>query len=238
MRIIPVIDLMGGKVVHAVQGERERYKPLRSVLVDAPYPLEVALVFKRLGLKELYVADLDAICSRGRNLNAIGQIASQTKLRLMVDAGFRRADEVKDYIEKGVGKIVLATETLESFDGVRKVIAKYGALVVASIDLKFGKVVARSRAVRLPLEELIKRFEAEGASEILLLCLDRVGTRQGASCEILKEALSYATVPVLVGGGIRDIADVRRLQEQGASGCLVATALHEGIITKKDFSKK
>jgi phosphoribosylformimino-5-aminoimidazole carboxamide ribotide isomerase len=86
--------------------------------------------------------------------------------------------------------------------------------------------------MQLPLAELIQKFEAEGASEILLLSLDRVGTAQGPNHTILKDALSYATVPVLVGGGVRDIADVRRLQMQGASGALVATALHNGTITK------
>jgi len=230
MRIIPVIDLMGGKVVHAVRGERERYKPLRSVLVDSPDPLRVALAFKRLGLKELYVADLDAICSTGRNLNTVEQIASRAEPELMVDAGFRRANEVEGYVNMGIEKIVLATETLESFDEVQKVITKYDVRVVASIDLKFGQVVARSGSMLLPLKELVRRFEAYGASEILLLSQNRVGTGQGASYEPLKEALSCATVPIIVGGGVRDITDIRRLQNEGASGCLIATALHKGII--------
>jgi phosphoribosylformimino-5-aminoimidazole carboxamide ribotide isomerase len=232
VRIIPVIDLRGGKVVHAVGGRSERYKPLRSVLVDNPDPLGVALAFERLGFQELYIADLDAICSEGRNLSEVERIASRTGLKLMVDAGFRRATGVKDYIERGVKKIVLATETLEGFEEVRRVIAEYGVRVVASIDMKFGRVVAGSKAMRLPLEELIRRFEAAGASEILLLSLDRVGTGRGASHETLKRALSHATVPVIVGGGIRDIADIRRLQSQGASGVLIATALHRGAITK------
>lgn len=235
MRIIPVIDLMGGKVVRAVRGEREGYKPLRSVLVDAPDPLEVALAFEGLGLEELYIADLDAICSTGRNRGEVERVASKTKLELMVDAGFKRADEVESYVERGVEKVVLATETLESFDEVQKVITKYGVRVVASIDLKFGEVVASSGAMRLSLAELIRRFEASGASEILLLNLDRVGTGQGPDYAILKEALAHANVPMLVGGGARDVADVRRLRKQGASGVLIATALHEGLITKGDL---
>jgi len=235
MRIIPVIDLMGGKVVHAVRGQRERDRPLKSVLVDTPDPLEVALTFERLGLKELYIADLDAICSMGRNLRAVGRIASRTKLKIMVDAGFRRADEVEGYVKNGIEKIVLATETLENFGETQKIVAKYSMPVVASIDLKFDKVVARSRAMRLPLEELIRKFEAEGASEILLLNMDRVGTCQGVNYEALKEAANCASVPVLVGGGVRDMMDIQRLQRDGASGVLIATALHKGMIKKDDL---
>ncbi|KUO40748.1 MAG: hypothetical protein AVW06_02135 [Hadesarchaea archaeon DG-33-1] len=235
MRIIPVMDLQRGKVVHAVGGQREDYKPLKTLLARSSDPLSIAIAFRRFGLKELYVADLDAICSTGHNLNPIGQISSQNMLGLIVDAGFRRADEVESYVKKGVKKIVLATETLGGFNEVSKVIAKYGVQVVASIDIKFGRVIAKSRSMQLPLAELIQKFEAEGASEVLLLSLDRVGTAQGPNHAILENTLSYATVPVLVGGGLRDITDVRRLQVQGASGVLVATALHNGTITKDDL---
>lgn len=235
MRIVPVMDLMGGKVVHAVRGQRERYRPLETILAKVPDPLSIALAFQKLGLRELYVADLDAICSTGQNLDVVEQIASQTKLELMVDAGFRRAADIEGYVEKGAKKIVLATETLEGFDEVSKVIAGYGVQVVASVDIKFGQVVTKFKAMRLPQGELIRRFEAGGASEILMLSLDRVGTAQGPSYEILKKALSHATVPVLVGGGVRNIADIRCLQKQGASGVLIATALHKGIIKKDDL---
>lgn len=235
MRIIPVMDLRRGKVVHAVSGQREKYKPLTSLLAKGSDPLSIVIAFQGLGLKELYIADLDAICSTGHNLDPIGQISSQSMLELMVDAGFRRADEVESYVKKGVKKIVLATETLGSFNEVSKVIAKYGVQVVASIDMKFGRVVAKSRSMQLPLAELIQKFEAEGASEVLLLSLDRVGTAQGPNHTILENALGYTTVPVLVGGGVRDIADVRRLQVHGASGALIATALHNSTITKGDL---
>lgn len=235
MRIIPVMDLQRGKVVHAVSGQREKYKPLKSLLARVPDPLSIAIAFQRLGLKELYIADLDAICLTGHNLDSIGQISSQNKLELMVDAGFRRADEVESYTKKGVKKIVLATETLGSFNEVSKVIANYSVQVVASIDIKFGRVVAKSQSMQMPLAELIQKFEAEGVSEILLLSLDKVGTAQGPNHAILENALSCTTVPILVGGGVRDIADVRRLQMQGVSGVLIATALHNGTITKDDL---
>ena len=61
MRLIPVIDLKGGLVVHAVRGDRRRYAPLESRLVDGPQPDRVARAFWQRGLREIYVADLDAL---------------------------------------------------------------------------------------------------------------------------------------------------------------------------------
>lgn len=237
MRIIPVIDIMGGKAVHAISGQREKYKLLKSVLTKSSTPLSVASAFKKLGLEELYVADLDAISSGRRNLRLIGRIASQSGMKLMVDAGFRQAGDIGSYVKSGVNKIVLATETLESLNEVSKVVADHGVEVVASIDMKFDQVIAESEAMRLPIMELVQKFEAEGASEILLLSLDRVGTAQGPDHTTLKDMLNRTTVPVLIGGGIRDIRDIKDLQGLGVSGVLVATALHRGIITKEELNR-
>ncbi len=237
MRVIPVIDIMHSKVVHAIAGERERYKAVRSVLVGNSDPLSVARAFQKLGLEELYIADLDAIRRIGHNHRVIGQIVAETGMKIMVDAGFRRADEVDKYVEKGVEKIVLATETLESFEEIPKLINAHKMPVAASIDVKFGHVVARSDLMRLRLEELIRKFEGEGASEIILLSLDRVGTQGGPDFESLNLALQCTNMPVLVGGGVISIEDIRLLRDHGAAGVLVATSLHKGVITREDINR-
>ena len=238
MRIIPVIDLMHGKAVHAVAGKRERYTPVKkSVLVRHPSTLSIAKALQGLGLEELYIADLDAICQIGHNHDLIGQIVAETGMKVMVDAGFRFADEVSEYVDEGVEKIVLATETLESFEEIPKVINDYKAQVMASIDIKSGQVIAESDSMQVPLAELIRKFEDKGASEIIILSLDRVGTERGPDLESLKLALQCKSMPILVGGGVRDIKDVHLLCAQGAAGILVSTALHKGIITKNDLGR-
>ena len=235
MRVIPVIDILDGKVVHAIAGRREKYRPVMSTLVKASDPLSVAMAFRGLGLRELYIADLDAICSSGQNLGWIGRIASQSGMEVMVDAGFRRADGVEAYVERGIDKIVLATETIEGFEEVRKVVDDYRLPVTASIDVRWGRIIANSKQMRLPLADLIRKFEAAGASEFVVLSLDRVGTSEGPDHTLLKGALMQATVPVLVAGGVRNVADIRHLRKSGAAGVLVATALHEGRIKKDDL---
>ena len=173
----------------------------------------------------------------GNNLDLISQLILRSGMKIMVDAGFRKAREAEDYAAKGVKKIVAATETLESFEEVSRMKDALNASVVASIDLKAGEAVAESEAMRLPLEELVARFETSGASEIILLSLDRVGTAQGPDLRSLKNVLKCATVPVIVGGGIRSIADIHALRECGAAGALVATALHKGSIGRFYFDR-
>ncbi|HKM59743.1 MAG TPA: HisA/HisF-related TIM barrel protein, partial [Candidatus Bathyarchaeia archaeon] len=61
MKVIPVIDILNGIVVHAVRGKRREYQPLQSSICNSIEPLEIAKTFKTLGFSELYIADLDAI---------------------------------------------------------------------------------------------------------------------------------------------------------------------------------
>jgi phosphoribosylformimino-5-aminoimidazole carboxamide ribotide isomerase len=237
MRIIPVIDLLDGKVVHAVAGDREKYGPIKSVLTKSSDPLSVAKAFRDLGFEEIYTADLNAIRSKGRNLDSIGEMISRSRVKMMIDGGFKRACEAKPYVEKNVSKIILATETLESFEEIEKARNDYGLPVIGSIDMKGGLVITRSQKIRLPLTDLINRFEGGGASEIIILDMDRIGTSQGPNFELLEKVLNITSVPVLAAGGIRDITDIYRLRELGIDGALLATALHKGRITKEDLDR-
>lgn len=80
--------------------------------------------------------------------------------------------------------------------------------------------------------KLIQIFEESGASEIIILSLDRVGTSLGPDWGLVQDALNHAHVPILVGGGIRNMDDVRELEKLGVEGVLLATALHKGVFTK------
>jgi len=237
MRIIPVIDIIRGVVVHAVAGERDSYKPVNGILTRDPSPLSVANAFLKLHLEELYIADLDAIRRIGHNSMEVGKIVAETGMRVIIDAGFRRMNDVSGYVKMGVEKIVLATETLESFGEISKIIDAYKTPVVASIDLKPGGVIAESDTMRLGLKELIRKFEDGGVSEFILLSLDRVGTQIGPNVELLKLTLQYTDLPVIVGGGVRSTEDIYLLRENGAAGVLVATSLHTGLITKQDIAQ-
>ncbi|KXB00171.1 hypothetical protein AKJ47_02605 [candidate division MSBL1 archaeon SCGC-AAA261G05] len=236
MRIIPVIDLKNGLVVHAKAGEREKYEPIESHIADSPEPLSVALAFQNLGLEELYVADLDRISSNGDNLDILSQLTSRTRIRIMVDGGFRKASEVKPFVESGVARIVLATETLENFDEIRRIRDNYDLSLVGSIDMKGKRVVARSPRMRLPFSKLIQEFSDAKVEEIIILSLDRVGASVGPDEELLRKALEVTTTPLIVGGGIRNITDISELRDLGASGVLLATSLHEGEIGEEEIS--
>ncbi len=235
LRIIPVIDLKNGKVVHAVAGEREKYEPVDSVLVDSSNPLPLTREFQEYGFKELYIADLDSIQNQGDNLEIINRLTSETELTVMVDGGFSRIEDVKNYADVGIDKAVIGTETLQDFDLISKISECYELSVIASVDIKESEVITGSSEIEKSIEKLIENFQRNGVSEIIVLNLGKVGTSEGPSTEFLPKILNTASVPILFGGGIRDVSDIKNLSNQGVSGALIATAIHSGSISRRDL---
>lgn len=233
MRIIPVLDILDGVVVHAVAGVRQEYLPIRSVLCTSVNPPDVALAFKSIGFKQLYVADLDAILGNVPNFRRYEEIKAATGLQLMVDGGVADVENARKVLESGASEVIIGTETLKELEFVKQAIESFGQdRVVVSLDLKDGKIVSVSEAIRFsdPLA-LAMRFQQMGVTRIIVLDLAKVGTGQGVNVAIVKEILEKVQVEVLTGGGVRDIQDLHLLRRLGVSGVLLGTALHSGRLT-------
>jgi phosphoribosylformimino-5-aminoimidazole carboxamide ribotide isomerase len=239
LNVIPVIDILNGKVVHAVRGKRSEYKPLQSVLCDSVEPLEVAKTFKELGFSELYVADLDAIIDCSANFQALKRIVDETGLKLMVDAGVTAMERARSLLDAGAAKLVIGTETLQDKGFVGEATRFFGAdRVVVSLDMKADKVL-----VRLGFNGctdpscLLREFKNMGVSQVIVLDLTRVGSGEGVNVDFIKKVLSELGMNAYVGGGIRGIDDLVELKNLGVSGVLVATALHSGKISVQELRK-
>lgn len=239
MRIIPVVDLMKGIVVHGQMGERKKYKPIQSVLCHSADPLTVAYAFKdKLQLKELYIADLDAISLHDySNLKEILKIKQNTHLNLMLDCGIRSIDDIVNVISEKIDRIIIATETLSGLNELERIVNQIDqSKLILSIDTMHNKILASSKVIM----ELNPRAVAEygydlGIKECIVLDLSKVGSERGPNITIAKEIVDNVDISVITGGGIRYIDDIHYLEENGFAGVLIATALHNGNITLSDL---
>ena len=239
MRVIPVMDMLNGVVVHAKKGERENYRPIESVLTPSKDPLVIGGIFVDLfGFKEVYIADLDAIQSSWALTNfSVLEKLSQLGIELMVDCGIDSLEKAKVILDLGVNKVVIGTETLASLMQYEDIIREIGEeKVVLSLDLKDGKLLGEvSKEVEEDPLKLLKKVSKIGVKEIIILELSNVGTGRGIPEKIVKKVSKTTTLPIIIGGGVKDIEDVKKARELGAKGVLIATALHTGKITKKDL---
>jgi phosphoribosylformimino-5-aminoimidazole carboxamide ribotide isomerase len=232
MRVIPVIDLKGGVAVHAVRGERERYRPVRSRIAAGSDAVELTRAVRDgFGLDEVYVADLDAIAGGAGNAEVVAAVAAEA--HAMVDAGTSTARAVARVLDLGAARVIVGTESLPGVEAFRALRAALpDAPLVVSLDLLAGRVLSPDAALAgLHPAEALARLVDAGAREAIVLDLARVGSGEGPDTALLADL--HARLPdvdLLAGGGVRDASDLRALADAGAAGALVATALHGGAI--------
>jgi phosphoribosylformimino-5-aminoimidazole carboxamide ribotide isomerase len=239
MRIIAVMDLMAGQVVRGVGGRRNEYSPVVSQLTSSCDPLDVALAFRAsFGVTELYLADLDAIAGAPAALPLYAALRSRG-FSLWVDAGLRDAEQAAALVEAGVEGIVFGLETLAGPAELTAACQFYGDHVVFSLDLMAGMPLGDRQAWReSDAWAIAQQAIAGGVRRIILLDLARVGSGVGTGTEELcaRLAVAYPDLEIIAGGGVRRIDDLRRLKACGVSGVLVASALHDGTLTRESLA--
>jgi phosphoribosylformimino-5-aminoimidazole carboxamide ribotide isomerase len=246
VQIIPVIDLLGGVVVRGVAGRRSEYRPIVSQIAADSRPETVARAFvEQFGFKTAYVADLDAIGGRAPNVEAWKEIG-EAGLELLLDAGAGTASDCLAIHRQLTGRtltaqIVVGLESLKNPDHERwfETRAKCQAFTF-SLDLRAGKPIHRVKEwENRTAVEIARSVHARGYTTIIVLDVADVGvgggTRTLALCKQLMDELH--PVRVIAGGGVRGIEDLELLAEVRVSGVLVASALHDGRLTREDVMR-
>jgi phosphoribosylformimino-5-aminoimidazole carboxamide ribotide isomerase len=242
VRIIGVLDLAHGVAVHARAGKRDEYRPVQQVAaaaVPAGDARSVATAYRdRLGVDELYVADLDAITA-GRPQNAL-VTALAAVAPLWLDAGVTSVNGAGDAVAAGAARVVVGLETLSSFDALTGIAASIGGTRTAfSLDLRQGRPVHAIGGIRSEAasDEIAVRAAHAGARTIIVIDLARVGTGRGLDLETIARVRKAAPdVALIAGGGLRGWEDISRLADAGCDGVLVATALQDGRMTMADVA--
>jgi phosphoribosylformimino-5-aminoimidazole carboxamide ribotide isomerase len=219
MKIIPVIDLMGGLAVHAVRGHRESYRPLRTPLCRDPDPFAVVASYLQLHpFDTFYVADLDALTGRGRQDSLIAALQREFPgRRFWVDAGMPEEPPVV----QGSSRIpVIGTESMRAEDWHR--LSSCPGEWILSLDWRDGSLDGPDIVLQQP----------QGWPErVVVLTLDRVGSLTGPDWKRLEWMHSLAPNRRLIAaGGIHHEEDLRRLARSGVEAALVASALHFGTL--------
>lgn len=232
MQVVPVIDLMQGQVVRGVRGERRHYRPIVSRLVDGSAPCNVArallaaVTVPAEGERALYVADLDAIQGGAVQVEVLRALLLEDPARtLWVDAGFAAPAAVAD-LRGALGaaaarlRPVYGSESLASPAALRQLAADPAAIL--SLDSRLEQPLDPSGSWQRP---------ADWPRTVVVMTLDRVGAGSGPDLETFARLRALAPDRAWIGaGGVRHRQDLRAAAAAGASGWLVASALHDGTL--------
>jgi len=217
---------MGGQVVRARAGRRDEYRALESVLCRSSRP--EAVLDGLLGcypFQRLYVADLDAILQRGDHRATLERLCrSHPELELWVDAGFADLPAAQNWQASGLGRAVLGSESLAA---VPESDAWRGDGIV-SLDFRGDQFVGPAGLLQMA---------AAWPARVIVMTLARVGA--GLGPDMARLAQLQAMRPdcrLYAAGGVRHAADLAALADTGAAGVLLASALHDGALSRAELA--
>lgn len=238
VRIIPCLDVKGGRVVKGVN-----FVGLR----DAGDPVEQAMLYDAMGADELCFLDITASNEqRGIILDVVRRTADVCFMPLTVGGGVRTVDDIRALLLAGADKVSINTEAVRRPEIIREGAEKFGSqCIVAAIDAKQvapGKFEIFTHGGRNAtgidaIEHAVKLVEY-GAGEILLTSMDRDGTRVGYDIPLTKAISSHVSVPVIASGGVGNLQHlVEGVRDGGANAVLAASIFHFGEATIADARK-
>jgi imidazole glycerol-phosphate synthase subunit HisF len=229
-RIIPCLDVTGGRVVKGIN-----FAQLR----DAGDPVEIAARYNDQGADELTFLDITAtVDGRDLILPIIEAVASQVFIPLTVGGGVRTVQDVRRLLNAGADKVSFNSAAVANPDVIRSASAKYGAqCIVVAIDAK-GRpdgsgwdVYTHGGRNNTGLDAIAwaQHMVACGAGEILLTSMDRDGTQIGFNLSLTKAVSDAVSVPVIASGGVGTLAHLADgIQQGGADAVLAASIFHYG----------
>ncbi|MEJ6021883.1 imidazole glycerol phosphate synthase subunit HisF [Ramlibacter sp. PS4R-6] len=231
-RIIPCLDVTGGRVVKGVN-----FVELR----DAGDPVEIAARYNEQGADELTFLDITAT-SDGRDLilPIIEAVAAQVFIPLTVGGGVRTVDDVRRLLNAGADKTSFNSAAIANPDVIDAASQKYGAqCIVVAIDAKRregGGWDVYSHGGRkntgLDAVQWATEMARRGAGEILLTSMDRDGTKSGFDLELTRAVSDAVSVPVIASGGVGNLDHLADgIQKGGADAVLAASIFHYGEYT-------
>ncbi len=224
MEIIPVLDLKSGIAVSGESGERNKYKPLKTVYSSSSNPVEIARTLKNKGAKRIYIADLDAIEGKGSNYDIIKKI--NDIIPVILDAGANNVNMVNNLL-KITDKVIVATETLISFKDLDEIFKTFSKReLIISIDSKEGQIL--SKKSDLSFKKFEKKLKELKPDEIIILDISGVGTQNGFNHKLLNEMEGWEDYLIL-GGGI-NLKNIKILYQKGITKFLLGSAIHSGQI--------
>lgn len=240
-RIIPCLDVTGGRVVKGVN-----FVELR----DAGDPVEIARRYDQQGADELCFLDITASSDdRGLIIQVIEDVASQVFIPLTVGGGVREVNDVRRLLNAGADKVSINTAAVLNPALVADAAGRVGSqCIVVAID---ARRIADASPLRwevfthggrkptgIDAVEWGRRMQDAGAGEILLTSMDRDGTKAGFDLELTRAFSDSLDVPIIASGGVGGVQDfIDGVQVGGADALLAASVFHYGELTVGDVKK-
>ena len=230
MIIFPAIDLFGGKAVRLYKGDYSQ------MTVYSDSPLSVARDFQACGAKYIHLVDLEGAKEGNTpNIRFIKEIVNNTGLFAEVGGGIRNMETVEDYVNAGVGRVILGTAAVNDKIFLKNAVKTFNEKIAVGADISDGFVSIKgwTEKTSIHYSEFLKEMEEIGVSTVIMTDISKDGAMKGCNLSLYEDIKNFSSVNVIASGGVSSMDDVKRLRSIGIYGAIIGKAYYTGAINLK-----
>ncbi len=235
MRIIPAIDIIGGKCVRLSKGDYSTKK------IYNESPLEVAKEFEANGIQYLHLVDLDGAKSNHIvNYKVLNEITTKTNLKVDFGGGLKTNEDLKIAFENGASQITGGSIAVKNPGMFWEWLNIYGpGKIILGADCMNRKIATHGwlDTSELDVVDFIQEYEGKGVEYVICTDISKDGMLEGTSNELYAEIITKTKVKLIASGGVSCFEDLEKLIEIGCEGAIIGKAIYENRITLKDLRK-
>ena len=231
MKIFPAIDLSEGCAVRLLKGDYAQ----KTVYSDDP--VSVAKGFRDAGGEILHLVDLDgAKAGYAAAAEIVAKIAAESGMFVEIGGGIRNAETVKQYLDAGVGRVILGTAALRDRAFLEEMICLYGEKIAVGVDIKDGFVAINGWTEKSELDafDFCKTLQNIGIKTIICTDISKDGAMQGTNVDLYKQLSNKLKMQIIASGGVSSMDDIKRLKELGLYGAIIGKAYYTGAVCIND----
>ncbi len=228
MKIIPAIDLLGGKAVRLREGKRD------DVTVFSDEPWRLVAQFIAAGAERVHIVDLDgAFAGERRHSSAIDRMLGDATVPVQVGGGLRNHAAIDAVLAAGAQYAVLGTIAVKSPDLAEQACRDYRDRIIVAVDARDGNVAVEGwvETATMSAVELGQRAAGWGAAALLYTDISRDGMHRGPNVPATRALAQAVDIPVIASGGVSSLDDIRELAAAGLPLAIVGRALYEEHFT-------
>lgn len=238
MKIIPAIDIIEGRCVRLTEGDFKRSTTYQHD------PLSLALEFEQAGCRQLHLVDLEgAKTGKPQNVEILEQLCSRTTLEIDFSGGIRRTEDVESAFSAGAAKIAVGSIALRSPETFRGWLQNFGkSRFILSADVRDERIAVAGwqEQTTVCLYDFIESFCMNNKLDTVTITdISKDGKMQGPSLPLyIRLREKFPELNLIASGGVRSIADLKKLNSIGMHGAIVGKALYENgisLVEIKDY---
>lgn len=238
IRIVPAIDLIGGRCVRLTRGDYATKK-----VYDAS-PVETARRYADCGVQRIHLVDLDgAKASRPCNLSVLEQIAAAVPCELEWGGGIASSEDLARVFDAGASHAIIGSVAALQPERFEEWLSRWGSRMILGADVRQTEgrwrvaVKGWQEEAPLSLDAILRRFAGRELREAIVTDIGRDGMLQGPTTGLYVQLqAAFPQVTFTVSGGVSSMDDIRALDAAGLQKAIVGKALYENRITLKDIA--